>query len=142
MNAITRLLTLFVCLSTPVVAQEMPADVHQSSLVPSAARYEILQSELAARWTFRFDRFTGHISQIVHDKEDTLSWEDMTVEGLPSVTAPSRPRFQLFLSGIAAKWMFILDTETGRSWQLQHTTTKNPDGSESESYVWSILPAH
>jgi hypothetical protein len=87
MNVMTRFLALFVCLSASLPAQEMPTDVHQSSLVSSTARYEIVQSEVAARWTFRFDRFTGHISQIVHDTDDRLSREDMITRIFAGSTA-------------------------------------------------------
>ena len=36
-------------------AQE-PSDIHQHTVAPSNARFEIVQSELAAKWTFRLDR--------------------------------------------------------------------------------------
>lgn len=121
-------------------SQEMPSDIHQSSLLPANARYEIVGSQLAARWLFKLDRYTGKISQIVHDKNDDMSWEEMDVEHLPTIGTPTRPRFQLFLSGIAARWMFLLDTDTGATWQLSHFDTKKADGTSEDTYLWHHIP--
>jgi len=38
--------------------------VHSSTTIGQQARYEIVQSTLAARWTFRVDRVCGNIVQL------------------------------------------------------------------------------
>src|SRR5437879_2231323 len=90
----------------PTQAQDSPNNIHQQTSAPANARYEIVQSELAAKLTFRLDRFTGHISQLVHTKNDNDSWEATPVVGLPTVSSPSRPRFHIFTSGLAGRHTF------------------------------------
>ena len=124
---------------SPASSQDMPSDVHQSTLVPPTARFQIVQSEIAARWTFKFDRFTGQIWQIVTNASGDNLWEEMSVVGLPSIRSPLRPRFQLFLSGIAARWTLMIDTDTGSTWQLQKTTNKNAAGPDTDVYSWQPI---
>ena len=64
-------------LAVPVRAQDQPNNIHQATIPAADARFEVLQSELAARWTFRLDRFTGRVAQLVKDKNDGHTWEDM-----------------------------------------------------------------
>ncbi len=119
-------------------AQEMPSDIHQKTALPSNARYEIVQSELTAKWTFRLDRFTGHVSQLVKSKTEENGWETMVVTGLPTLATPqaTRPRFQIFTSGLAAKFTFLIDTDTGKTWQLTTTTSKTSSGEEVAFNSW------
>jgi hypothetical protein len=115
---------------------QQPSDVHQHTTPPVGARFEIVQSELAARWTFRLDRFTGHVAQLVKTEDVVNTWEEMTVLNLPPVKAPLHPRFQLFTSGVAAKYTFVIDTETGKTWVLATDKKKRADGTEYEVHSW------
>ena len=118
-------------------AQEMPADVHQHSTIPPTARFEIVQSELAAKWTFRLDRFTGHVAQLVRTTNDDPAWQEMEVVRLiPTQTASARPRFEIFASGLAAKHTFLIDTDTGVTWRLTHIHGTHADGSAYEDDIW------
>ncbi len=81
---------LLLALSGNGLAQQL-SEAHQHTTPPPGARFEVIQSELAAKWTFRLDRFTGHVAQLVKTKDDDNAWEEMPVIDLPSVTAPSRP---------------------------------------------------
>jgi hypothetical protein len=109
---------------------------HQQTTPPPNARFEIVQSPLAARWTFRLERYSGRVSQIVSTADDYVTWEDMEVIGLPTIQAAAKPRFQIFTSGIAARHTFLLDTETGNTWRVVADKRKSPDGTEYEVYVW------
>jgi hypothetical protein len=84
----------------------------------ATARFQIVQSDLAARWTFRLDRFSGEVAQLVQTSEESLSWEPMDVRQKASVVTPTHPRFEMFTSKLAVKFTFIIDTETGKTWQL------------------------
>ena len=125
---------LFRSISTQ--AQDYPNNVHEKTTAPTNARYEIIQSELAARLTFRLDRFTGRVGQLVHTKEDNNSWEYTFVRDLPAIIPPYHPRFQIFTSGIAARHTFLIDTDTGKTWIVTSGKGKNPDGTEYERTVW------
>ena len=109
-----------VCLSglmcTPATGGE-----NQSSLTTSgnsASRYEIIQSELAARNTFRVDKFCGAVAELVVDEAGINHWQNMPIETQPACQNDGHPHYQLFTSGLAARFTFLMNTSTGRTWQL------------------------
>ena len=112
------------------------SDIHQQTAPPADARYEIVQSVLAARLTFRLDRFTGHIAQLVRTSSDENAWQEMDIVGLPSISAPGRTRFQIFTSGLAAKFTFPLDTSSGKTWVMVTGKRRRSDGTEYEENSW------
>lgn len=109
-------------------AQTKDVNIHASTTVGSQSRYEIVQSTLAARWTFRVDKVCGSIGQLVSTKNDGVSWESMLVVGLPKCQSDGKSRFQLYTSGLAARHTFLLNTENGKTWQLR--TLKDNQGNE------------
>lgn len=117
------LLFLLVCVLsslTSLAFSEVRSDVHQSTKMPSDARFEIIQSPLAVRWTFRLDRYTGHVSQLVKTQDEGFAWEPMLVYELPEVSKPSTPRFVIFTSGLAARFTLLMDFDTGQTWVLRN----------------------
>ncbi|MGH9759009.1 MAG: hypothetical protein ACRD4M_14825 [Candidatus Acidiferrales bacterium] len=126
--------------TTPNFAQDEPSDVHQTTTTPSGARFEIIQSELAAKWTFRLDRFAGRVFQLVKTKDGDYSWDEMKVVDRGTVSQPTRARYQLFASGIAAKFTFLIDTDTGKTWLLTTSKETLPDGTEQENNSWEPFP--
>jgi hypothetical protein len=125
-----------VLVTTSLVAQGDLTNIHQLTTAPANARYEIVQSEIAAKWTFRLDRYTGHIAQLVNTKTNGTTWEDMEVIELKPTLTPTRARFQIFTSGIAARHTFMMDTDTGESWVLVSGKRKDANGSEQEVSLW------
>jgi len=93
---------------------------------PNNSRFEIIQSSLAARWTFKLDKFTGKIWQYVRTKDDENIWEEMYV--LPKPISSTRPKFQIYTSGLAARFTLLIDNDNGKTWVL--TTSKDKDGNE------------
>jgi len=140
MKSFALAIWMFLIPSSALIAQQT-SDIHQQTSTPSNARFEIVQSELAAKWTFRLDRFTGHVSQLVKVKEGENAWEDMQVMGLSRIPAPARARFQIFTSGLAARHTYLIDTDTGKTWVLVSSKGSNPDGSEYESSAWQPFAA-
>ncbi|MBL8339516.1 MAG: hypothetical protein JNM97_22310 [Rhodoferax sp.] len=122
------------CSST--AAQDYPAPPHQQTTPAPGARYEVLQSQLAARWTFKLDRFAGRVWQLVRTADDDSSWEEMSIFDALKVPTPTRPRFQLFSSGLAARHTFLLDADTGKTWRLTTIKRKGRDGEDVEHHVW------
>jgi hypothetical protein len=124
---------------TALCGQDL-SNADQATASPPNARFQIIQSELAARWTFRRDRFTGQVAQLVHTKEGESAWESMPVQGLSSVGSPVKPHFQIFTSGLAARHTFLIDTDTGKTWIIVTVTTTNNDGTKEESSAWQPFP--
>ena len=107
----------------PATAQE--TDPPAGSLVPVDARYEIVQSPINLRDTFRLDRWSGGTAVLLESPDDgSLVWRQIPMDSPPTAT-PSKPRFQLSLSGVAAKGTYLIDTATGESWVL---VGKEPPG--------------
>jgi hypothetical protein len=114
---------LLLGVSNPLWADETFTPPNEQTLAPATSRYEIIQSQLAAKWTFKIDKYCGNISQLVKDKDDDVTWDAMPVLHLPKCTNDSRVHFQLFTSGLAARHTFMLNVDTGRTWVL--TTSKD-----------------
>ena len=128
---IALLLSVFCSLPDTAIAQQLVKGAPQTTMPPADARYEILQSPLAARWTFRLDRYTGRVYQLVKMQEGGAAWEPMLVEGIPEISRPDRPRFVIFTSGLAARHTFLMDSDTGQTWMLGTVTS-----SEDEIAGW------
>lgn len=119
-----RLFLFVSCALANTAFAQLNAATHQMTTLPSDARYEIVQSPLAAKWTFRLDRYTGQVYQFVKMENNELFvvWEAMPVEGLYDIPEPNRPRFVIFSSGIAARHTFLMDSDTGQTWMLGTVT--------------------
>ena len=108
-----------------VVVGEVDADddavainVQTQTQPPTDAQFEIIQSSIKMAATFRLNRYTGAVHLLVRcEKASRLCWENVKVLHALSVDTKS-PRFQISMSGIAAKGTFLVDTLTGAVWQL------------------------
>lgn len=104
------------------------------TLVTDSARYEIIQSPIKRAHTFKLDKFTGCIWQIVETKAGNLKWDYMYVENRLDLLGDdtlSYPRFQIFLSGMVAADAYLLDTKTGNIWKLVRD--------ENEGLWWYLM---
>jgi|SRR5271165_6036224 len=138
MRAYTLILMLptFAVLSTfSALAQDLPIAPHSSSTISGANRYEIVQSHLAAKWTFRFDRFCGFVSQLVKTKSGGMAWEAMPIDKQPTCVMDGKIHYQLFSSSLAVRHTFLMNTDMGTTWVL--TTRVNTD--KTESTVWNLF---
>lgn len=124
---------VFACLGVACMAEPRDPVSHSSSTLAGQARYEMVQSALAARWTFRLDRVCGNVSQVVVAKSENMTFESMLVMGLPKCAPDGKIRYQLFTSGLAARHTYLLNTETGKAWQIQ--SIKDKDGNEYHGWV-------
>jgi hypothetical protein len=102
-------------------------------IVTQFARFQIIQSMLIpGKQTFKLDEATGHVWQMVQDANGDEVWEKVPVVGLPDIAVVGVPplnrplgRFDIFCSGNAARWCFLLDSVTGQTWQI--VATKDGD---------------
>ena len=126
-----------ICHVVPVKGQHIP--INQSTTAPPQARFEILQTEPTVGSTFRLDRWTGRVDELVATKAREPVWQEMDVPGRPEVLVPGSPRFRLFTSDSewTAPLTFLLDTETGQTWQLVWAKP-NPFG-VGQGRIWSPL---
>ena len=129
---------ILVCswLATAASAQ-LDAKVHQATTQPTDGRFELVQSPLAARWTFLLDRYTGHVDQMVESIFGSMIWQQMPVIDLPETADADEPRFVLFTSGIAARHTFLMDSRTGKTWMLM--TLSATEEEPEEGVGWTPL---
>jgi hypothetical protein len=81
------------------------------------ARFEIIQSALAARETFKLDRFAGEVYMLVEKSENgEVFWALTNWRDRPAAITATAPRFQIFLGGQRVSDMFLLDSTTGKTW--------------------------
>ena len=111
-------LLFFIVLCSTISPAFAQPKIHQTTTPPSDARFEIVQSPLAAKWTFRLDRYTGRVYQLVKTQGDGVAWETMLFLGGPEASKPMRPKFVIFSSGLAARHTFLMDSDTGQTWIL------------------------
>jgi hypothetical protein len=105
-------------------------------------RYEIVQSNLAALGTFQLDRLTGEsylLTNLTGKNNEVVKiiFKKIPVENYAAFYRRAvfdEPRFRIFNSQLAIKFTFLIDTRTGRSWQL----TKGLNG----DIVWSLVPRY
>lgn len=89
--------------------------IHQSTSSPPDARFEIIQSPISAKWTFLLGRFTGQSFQLV--KTDVgNAWLSVPSQDPPKPSGPMKPRYAIFTSRLAARYTFMLNADTGRTW--------------------------
>jgi hypothetical protein len=93
---------------------------HEKTSLPAAARYEIIQSAVAAKITLRLDRWSGEVDQMVSRADSSIGWQ-----GVPRELNPVRDQqivaeanYQIFSSGIAIRYTFLINSNTGATWQL------------------------
>jgi hypothetical protein len=134
-------LLIAVLAALPCVAADVDVNVRSPQLTTTAtgARFEIVQSTIAARATFRLDRYTGRIWELAKTKDDDNVWQETRVFDRPLIQAPNRPRFQIFTSGLALRHTFLIDGDTGKTWVLVSAKDKDKDGADFEYRAWQVF---
>ena len=97
---------------------------HQFSSTPETSRYEIVQSERGARYTFKIDKYTGEVFQMAEKKNKDLTWELIILfENIrQEIAITDKVNYQVFISGIGARHIYLLHVDTGKTWQLAEDT--------------------
>ncbi len=104
--------------SSPLLAQGENT-TSLSSTVPDSARFEVVQSPLLAKLTFRLDRFTGDTWQFVSTKDNSYAWERIKrIHVQNDAKVPGKVNYQIFLSGVRAQITVLMNTTTGASWYI------------------------
>jgi hypothetical protein len=100
--------------STPSIEKAIP--------IYTGPRYEIIQSTLAAKGTFRLDTYSGDVCQLQSDGNKSEAWFKLRripaiMQGVDS-TIEGRSNYHLFLSTIAMRFTYLINVNTGATWEL------------------------
>ena len=111
-----------IALIAPAVARGQGTFIqkHEETAPPIEARFEIIQSSFIAKMTLRLDRYNGNTDQMISRVDSTTGWQQ--IQRRPHRDADTRiagrANYQIFTSGIAARYTFLINTTTGATWQL------------------------
>lgn len=114
------------------------ADFHNypcqsTSLV--GGRYEIIQSPMVRACFFRLDKETGRVWQYTKNKDDKPNWLSLEVIGIEDDSLSvykDKVNYQLFIGGIAAADVLLLNVNSGATYQLYHDT-------EEQQYFFALI---
>ena len=124
------LLSVLVFFSSLTFAQGITVKPNFQTEPPQNSRFEMIQSGIGARFTYRLDKFTGRVWQYVKGANDEDGWQEMIIS--PKPTASSKPKFQIYLSGIGARYSFLIDNDNGNTWVI--VAIKLKDGSDGSAW--------
>jgi len=90
------------------------------SLKSIAPRYQIVQSTIAARGTYKVDTYEGSVYQLVVDKNNNETWELLRRIGNENNDnqVHGQRNYEIFLSTIAMRFTYLINLNTGATWQL------------------------
>lgn len=91
---------------------------HQFSTAGNNSRFQIVQSDFGVRLTFNIDKYTGNVFLLVEGK-DGITWQliDAEVQAYDE-KKENQINYQLFTSGSGVRYTFLLNVNTGITWQL------------------------
>lgn len=86
----------------------------------SEKRFQIYQSTIAARGTYKLDSFEGRVYQMVVDSIDNNLWQELSIYGHTNNNTEytDRSNYILFLSTLQMRDTYLLNVNTGATWQL------------------------
>lgn len=118
---VRRLVIVALLLVGSARAQELPHfDPHYSTEVCANCRFQIVQSSLTARNTFRLDRFIGNVSVLEQKPDGSFTWTPMYVapHADNKLVTDMEPNYVLFNSGISVRNTFLMNMRNGVTWAL------------------------
>ncbi|MEJ7624298.1 MAG: hypothetical protein WKF34_09940 [Pyrinomonadaceae bacterium] len=119
MKKVLILTAFLAAFSVAVFPQDGPPIMSTSTV--DGARFEMVQPSSDRNLTFRLDKFTGVVHRLAAcPKDDSVGsdrcWKEMVVLDLPK-SLTNRIRFQIVVNGAALRNIFLLQIETGKTWQ-------------------------
>jgi hypothetical protein len=124
-RAFRWLLAWMIVVPAVVSGQSMVAQKHQATAPPAEARFEIIQSSFVAKLTLRLDRFTGAVDQLMTRPDSTIGWEPIVRRSHrdPDTQVAGRANYQIFTSGLAIRYTFLINVTSGATWELVEDRT-------------------
>ena len=113
----TIITTLLVSISIFIKAQ----DISVKSSITDNSRYEIIQSGIGAWATFKIDKYLGLVYMMFIDSTTNLAFWSL-IDVYPGtgkeIINPNKINYQLIISGIALRYIYLININTGNTWML------------------------
>lgn len=85
----------------------------------SDGHWEFFMSDVAAKYTFKVDKFTGDVYQFVQREDKSYTWQFIEKETSDKdIQKQDSINYQLFSSGLGIRFTFLLNINSGLTWQL------------------------
>ena len=82
-------------------------------------RWEFFMSDIAIRLTFKIDKFTGEVRQLVQLEDKTPTWMLVIKQyNFNNIHKKHSINYQLFSNGQGIRHTYLLNTNSGLTWQL------------------------
>ncbi len=81
--------------------------------------WEIFLSSISLRITFKIDKYTGAVFELVQQYDKTLTWQFVGKDVRSTdVQKADTINYQLFTSGLGSGYTFLMNTNTGLTWKI------------------------
>lgn len=111
-----RFIICFIILGFPVFGQDNGSN-QTTSL--SHGHWEFFMSDVAIKYTFKVDKFTGNVYQFVQREDKSYTWQLIEREtSRIDIQKQDSINYQLFSSGLGIRFTFLLNTNSGLTWKL------------------------
>lgn len=126
-RSVVLVLAAIVLIAPQLAAAQEAKPGHQKTSAPADVRFEFLQSEVAAKITLRLDKYSGTVSQMIQSKDgDRYFWQELPRRAHSlDRRVDGRVNYQLFTSGLAARFTYLMNVNTGATWQLIETQERD-----------------
>ena len=128
MIRVGRHLAWILCFQADSLIAQSPARPNEKTTAPADSRFEIIQPAFSAKYTFRIDKFTGETSQLLVQPDRSATWQSVAKSAHPlaDTKSPGRTNYQVFSSGIAVRYTYLINVHTGATWQLMEGSPEGP----------------
>ena len=129
-----KFIVIFLCFFSLASFAQSNSNNQTATSFPQNGKYEIITSSLAFRYTFLLNRENGDTWQLVSTRTG-YAWQkiyrnynslDKVPEGYKGAV------YQITMSGMVAKGMYLTNTLTGATWTLYSDT-------DTEELFWGVI---
>ena len=130
-----RKIIIFILVFLPSILFAQSNEKQTATTFPQNGKYEIITSSLAFRYTFLLNRETGDTWQLVTTRSGGYAWEKIYRNRNSDDKVPDGYKgavYQITMSGMAAKGMWLTNTLTGATWTLY-------SDSDTGELFWGVI---
>jgi len=91
----------------------------------TGGQFEIIQSPIARKFTFKLDKYGGYVWQLVLADDNSFTWQPVAILNMyqkyPDNDKNKDITYQIFMSGASVQDCILLNIKTGDTWQLKYS---------------------
>ena len=91
----------------------------------TGGQFEIIQSPIARKFTFKLDKYGGYVWQLVLANDNSFAWQPVAILNMyqkyPDNDKNKDITYQFFMGGASVQDCFLMNIKTGDTWQLKYS---------------------